>query len=67
MQYVKVETPIIIFVDMFDLPWSEYYRRVHDFDCLIVLEHKSDTVFYVYDATMEMNGIELDMKDVFAA
>lgn len=65
IQCVKEEKPIIVSVDLYDLPWSEYYNRVHSPHFAIIYDYVGNHKFVLSDVTRQIDYIELDLEKAF--
>ncbi len=61
------EIPVIIMVDMFELPWSEFYQKIHEMHFLVVYDYKPEDIFVVSDLTKQIDYMEYDFHKNFNA
>lgn len=57
--------PIIIAIDMYELPWSEYYKKIHSpHSCIIVGYDADKKQFKLVDPTIMKKNIFLKEEDI---
>ncbi|MGG0291897.1 polysaccharide deacetylase family protein [Bacillus pacificus] len=62
-QALKEKNPVIVQVDMHDLPWSEYYKKIHEKHFLIIVGENQNT-YYTVDPTLERKGLSLEKEKI---
>jgi len=65
IEILNSRRPIMVLVDMFDLPWSEYYNITHTKHVIMLIGYKKDDIFQACDPTKQMNHLELNMQRAF--
>lgn len=56
--HIEHKTPVIMEVDLFSLPWSDYYEKIHTSHCIIIVGYNQATDEYdIVDPTIQRAGI----------
>lgn len=65
VQCIGEKRPVIFLADQFDLPWSEYYKKIHNFHYLIIFDYLEDNMFQVMDGTKQIDSVMLDLNSAY--
>ncbi len=60
---LATNNPVMLGVDMYNLPWSEFCGKVHAEHCIVIHGHRKDDSFNVDDMTRQVRNLEFNLRD----
>lgn len=64
-QCIREGKPVMIAVDMYQLPWSEAYHVQHRQHIIILNDYVKEDIFKVFDVTKQIDNLDFNLKDGF--